>query len=232
MAEPRPGAATRTAGGPGAGPGADDDGSGSGVTRVPAAKPIGFHLTWDHGGVAEGAAGAEREPVDLDLGCFYWTVDGARGAVQSVGGSDAGPRSVDTAAGQRLLSLSSDQFEGGGEGERLVVERPGELSFLVLHTSIYRGAADFRDVGARVSVRSGNRRVIDVTLSSPAPGLDWCAVLVLGATGSRLHLASEERYFRSAYHADRHYGLGLRWEMGRKPTLHAGPSERNPDREG
>ncbi|MEL6981322.1 MAG: hypothetical protein AAFO29_02750 [Actinomycetota bacterium] len=203
--------------------------TGGGVTRVPGAKPISFHLTWsgsddrpdrssgDGVGEGEGGHGGPTGSVDLDLGCFYWTIHGDRGALQSVGSSGLEAPSVQTAAGDPLLRLSSDEFEGGGDGERLVVERPGDISFLVLHTSIYRGAADFREVGARVSVETGSRSITEVVLGSPAPGLDWCAVLVLGISGSRLHLANEERYFRSAFHADRHYGLGLRWEMGRKP---------------
>jgi tellurite resistance protein TerA len=197
----------------GAGP-ATGVGVGGGATPIPAGRPLRFELTWE--------AGRGERPVDLDIGCFYWATDGSRGAVQSVGGRGPDPRSATTADGRELLTLSSDRTDGGSDGERLVLHRPGSISFLVVHTSIYDGAADFREVGARISVRSGRRTLAGITLTSPAPGLDWCAVVVLGPDGPRLHLAHEERYFRSAFHADRHYGLGLSWGVGHKPG--PGPS--------
>lgn len=182
------------------------------AAQAPPGRPIRFELTWDR------ATGADETPVDLDIGCFYWSTDGQRGAVQAVGGRSGNPAPPPGPGGRDAIGLSADRTDGGADGERLTVHRPGRVSFLVVHASIYDGATDFRDLGAAVTVRSGRARLIDVTLSAPAPGLDWCAALVVGRAGSRLHVVREERYFRSAFHADRHYGLGLDWGVGHKPA--------------
>lgn len=176
-------------------------------TPVPGGRPVRFDLTWN--------PGDDGQAVDLDIGCFYWATDGGRGAIQTIDGDRGGGRRSRLEA-DRLMTLSSDRTEGGTGGERLTLRRPGSISFLVVHASIYRGAPDFRDLGAHVAVRSGNLALADLALDSPAPGLDWCAVLVMGAGDSGLHLVREERYFRSAFHADRHYGLGLDWNVGHK----------------
>lgn len=181
------------------------------VISVPVSKPLVFQLTWR-------ASEAQVDPVDMDIGCFYWARDQTRGAVQLVGRPVA-PEPANEARlanGKTLMSISEDQVSGGSAGEKLLIHQPGEISFLVVHVSIYSGASDFRSTGAKVEVASNDRPLAEVILNSRSPGLYWCAVLVLGSKAKRLFMAHEERYFQSAYHADRHYGLGQQWGLGKK----------------
>lgn len=182
--------------------------------QLPLTRPIGFRLDWepDSGG---------KTGADLDIGCLYWTDDGRRGAIQSVhpvSGDDADRRQARLVAdGVSIIELLSDDETGRSlDGENLILERPDLISFMVVFVSIYDGTSDFRRVGANVTVRRANRAVARAGLASPDPGLNWCAVLLMGRRDNKLLLVHEERYFLSAYHADQHYGFKLSWGLGTK----------------
>lgn len=176
-------------------------------------RPIGFRLDWEPD--SSGVTGA-----DLDIGCLYWTEDGRRGAVQSVRPvtEDADRRHTRLVAdGATVIELLSDDETGRSlDGENLILNRPDLISFMVVFVSIYDGTSDFRRVGANVTVRRASRAVARAGLASPDPGLNWCAVLLMGRRGNKLLLVHEERYFLSAYHADQHYGFKLSWGLGTK----------------
>ncbi len=186
----------------------------AGAITVRPRSSIRFNLNW-----IEGSAGAPTS--DLDIGCLFVLADGRRGAVQSVDRldrSDGGLTSVPDSDGNPLIDLDCDDLYGSRrQGETLTVLRPRAVSFMVLFVSIYRGSSDFRSVGATITVMNGSWKLGMTRLSAPPPGLNWCAVLTMGAHDGRTCLVSEERYFRSAYHADRHYGFGLLWRAGMKP---------------
>lgn len=119
--------------------------------------------------------------------------------------------------GETLIELGSDDETGEStEGENLIVYRPELLRFMVLFVSIYDGTTDFRRVGADVTIRRSNMVVARAGLSSPDPGLTWCALLLMGRMDDTALLVHEERYFLSAYHADQHYGFRLSWGLGTK----------------
>ena len=188
------------------------------MIRVRFGAPLRFSLDWSPPDPA-------HQPVDLDLCCLYRTVDDVRGAVQAVGREGGpGPPTSLVVDGEPVIELGRDDSAlGRPDGEHLVVHRPQHLAFLVVGVSIYGGATEFGSVGAVVTVHRGQRRLRTVELGSSAAGMNWCAVLVAGHHDRRLYLVAEERYFLSAYHADRHYGFGLSWGLGskhRSPTRH------------
>ncbi len=200
-------------------------------------SPLTFTLSW--------ASRRGGPPLDLDLGCLYLTDDHRRGALQTVRevGPGAGPSSGDSVGpwvltdgrGQPLAELVGDHPGHGGPadagtGETLIVHQPRRFRFLLVSVSIYGGSGDFTDVAAELTARSETRVVATSRLASPPPNLRWCAVLALGLHGGTTRLVPEERYFRSAFHADRHYGFGLRWRVGVKRPLRpeAGPPSGSP----
>jgi uncharacterized protein involved in tellurium resistance len=182
-----------------------------GVVSVPGTRRLSFELTWE-------PSRDPSEQVDMDIGCFYWAHDGSRGAVQSVTSpeSSSTPSRAMLVNGKPLLAIGRDEVAGGTAGEVLVLERTNSIRFMVVHVSIYSGAADFRSAGARIAVHTDADTLAYADLNSRSPGLHWCAAMILGAEGRKLFLVNEERYFQSAHHADRHYGLGTDWVLGRK----------------
>lgn len=179
----------------------------------PPDSPLRFALTWDNR--------QEPSPADLDLGCLYVIDDDRRGVVQPVRGIEPGAPELRTAVGvdgEPVIVLGADDRGGTATGgETLSVLQPRRVRFLVLFVSIYGGSRDFTEVGAVVTAQSDHRVEAVSRLSSPPPNLRFCSVLTLGRHGGANRLRHEERYFRSAYHADRHYGFGLRWRIGVKP---------------
>ena len=176
-------------------------------------SPLTFTLTW--------ASRVGGPPADLDLGCLYVTDDHRRGALQTVGVAGAGQpggRTLTDDRGQPIAELGRDDRAdtSSATGEVLTVHQPRRLRFLLVSVSIYGGSDDFTDVAAELTARSDQREVAMSRLASPPPNLRWCAAMVGGLHRGATHLLVEERYFHSAFHADRHYGFGLRWRVGVK----------------
>lgn len=179
-------------------------------------SPLTFTLTW--------ASRGGGPPVDLDLGCLYVTDDHRRGALQAVGVAGAEPPdrlALLDGRGHLIAELDADaratMGSDAGPGEVLTVHQPRRLRFFLVSVSIYGGSGDFADVTVELIGRSDQRVVVVSRLATPPPNLRWCAALVGGLHRGATEMILEERYFHSAFHADRHYGFGLRWRTGVKP---------------
>lgn len=186
-------------------------------------SPLTFSLTW--------ASRGGGPPVDLDLGLLYVTDDHRRGALQALGAAGAErpePLMLLDGRGRVIAELGADDRgagrPGAGTREVLTVHQPRRLRFLLVSVSIYGGSGGFTDVTVELTARSEQRDVIVSRLSTPPPNLRWCAAMVGGLHRGATELMLEERYFHSAFHADRHYGFGLRWRMGVKGAPVTGPA--------
>lgn len=180
--------------------------------------PVTFNLNW-------GVCGETPDATDLDLGCLYRCANPRAGAaaVQAVrpaaGAPTATPVSPPAEAQRQLVALDSDDRDGRTQGgETLTIIDPGQIEFAIVFASIYTGLSDFSRVGAKLTITFGDEDVALMRLANPDSALRWCAMVACGRDGDAFVIVSEERYFLSGLHADRHYGFGLEWVVGHKPA--------------
>jgi tellurite resistance protein TerA len=179
--------------------------------------PVTFNLNW-------GSGGDTPDATDLDIGCLYRCVNpkAAVGAVQAVRPAGLRP-ALGTSTGKPVqprndvAALDADDRDGRTRaGETLTLLDPGKLDFAIVFASIYQGVSDFSRVGATLTISFGGEDLALMRLANPDSGLRWCAMVACGKHGDRFVMVSEERYFLSGLHADRHYGFGLNWVVGHK----------------
>lgn len=151
------------------------------------------------------------QAADLDLGCFWQMKDGEKGMVQAIGGNFGSQHHAP------YITLDHDDRSGASaQGENLRIWRPDLLQRAIVVAFIYDGVANFRDVGANLTLRDPSGNELRLNLSNPQAGRSFCAIATIVNDGQRLVIKNEELYFSGHRECDHHYGLGFQWTAGRK----------------
>ena len=176
-------------------------------------QSIQVNLNWNQGGGNQrrGFLSGGSSAPDLDLGCFWELKDGSKGVIQPLG------KSFGSRTAPPFVFLDKDDQSGASsDGENLHVIRPAEIKRVMVFAMIYKGANDFTSVGARLGLRDQSGSETEIYLNNPDSNRTFCSVCLIEERDGEVTITKEERYFRGASDADKHYGFGFRWSAGRK----------------
>ncbi|MFF3753498.1 tellurium resistance protein [Streptomyces sp. NPDC002018] len=158
--------------------------------------------------------------VDLDLGCLVSFRDGGGTVVQALG--DA----YGSLTSWPYVALDQDDRTGASsDGETLRVSQEHRSLFrqLLFFVYVYEGAADFRHLGATVSVTAPGDAGCRILLDDSPAGATACAIALVTPDGNGLSVRREVRWFTPRWtmwiqqQIDRAYGFGLEWTHATKP---------------
>ncbi|MBD2336466.1 tellurium resistance protein TerA [Calothrix sp. FACHB-156] len=176
---------------------------------------VHVNLNWNQqshqsGGFFSKLLGANSSP-DLDLGCMYETVNGAKGVIQPLGGNFGAKNSPP------YIFLDKDDRTGAAsDGENMFIYRPDTIKRVMFFALIYQGAADFRSVGGRMFFKISNGEEIYLELNNPDANKPLCAAAMVSNLGNQVTILKEEKYFRGHEEADKNYRFGFNWVAGSK----------------
>ena len=178
-----------------------------------AIQPLHFNLNWNQGGQKRGFLASMRasNTPDLDLGCMFEMMDGAKGVIQPLGNS-FGSRDQPP-----YIFLDKDDRSGAAvDGENLYFTRPDLIRRAMVFAMIYEGAADFTSVGGHMTIKDQEGNETVVNLNNPDANRTFCSICTIATSGTSATITKEERYFRDARDADGYYQFNFRWTAGRK----------------
>ncbi|NBE54670.1 TerD family protein [Streptomyces boluensis] len=151
--------------------------------------------------------------VDLDLGCLYEMVDGAKGVVQPLGNFfgdlNAPP----------YVKLSGDDRFGSASGETIYVnlDHRESIKRLLVFVYIYDQTPAFDRTHAKVTLYPSNGPRIEIELDEHAPQARSCAVISMENVKGELVVRREVKFvYGFQAELDRLFGWGLQWGRGYK----------------
>ena len=157
---------------------------------------------------------AQRQGVDLDIGCLYEMTDGTRGAIQAFGEKFG---AYDQAP---YIQLSGDERTGDAEGhdEHLLVNgaRWNEIKRLLVYIYIYEGAPSWSQINPQIILDVPGEDDLVVTLGAHNDNLALCAVGGIENIRGGIKLTNYTEYFPGHAEMDRAFGFGLDWADGKK----------------
>lgn len=153
--------------------------------------------------------------VDLDLGCMYELVDGAKGVVQPLGNF------LGDLNGPPFVKLSGDDRFGSASGETVYInlDHREAIKRLLVFVYIYDETPAFDRTHAKVTLYPSSGPRIEIDLDERAPQARSCAVVTIENVKGELTVRREVKFvygFRTEL--DRLYGWGLQWGRGYKST--------------
>ncbi|QGV82769.1 tellurium resistance protein [Streptomyces ficellus] len=158
--------------------------------------------------------------ADLNLCCLATFTDGTPKVVQALG-EDFGSLTA-----WPYIRLDHDDRTGDssdGETLRVSLDRRDLFRRLLFFVYVYEGAADFRRLGATVTVTAPGGRAVRILLDDSPPGTTACAVALATPEGEGLALRREVRWFPARPDKTPHeqiddaYGFGVEWTRMSKP---------------
>ncbi|MGW5732341.1 MULTISPECIES: TerD family protein [Streptomyces] len=154
--------------------------------------------------------------VDLDLGCLYETVDGAKGVVQPLG-SFFGDLNAPP-----FVKLSGDDRFGSPSGETIYVnlDHRESIKRLLFFAYIYDQTPAFDRTHAKVTLYPSNGPRIEIDLDERQPQARSCAIFTLENVKDELVVRREVKFvYGFQAELDRLYGWGLQWGRGYKTKV-------------
>lgn len=156
-------------------------------------------------------------PLDLDLGCLYEFVDGAKGVVQALGNAFS---AVDRTTGATVIRLDRDDRSGaaaGGENLFIDLAHLERIRRVLVFALIYEGAANWAAADGVATLYPAGGPSVTIRLDDPRDGARICAIAALEPRGGAVQVRREVNYINGGQRAlDEAYGWGLRWTAGRK----------------
>ncbi|MGR8940392.1 MAG: TerD family protein, partial [Gammaproteobacteria bacterium] len=153
-----------------------------------------------------GLLGRKTEGIDLDLACLWEFQDGARGAVQALGGHFGNLQHFP------YIELDQDDRSGrsiGGETLRINGKYWPEFSRVLIFAFIYEGVPNWSHVDAVITIKSRNQPEIEVRLDSHRNDQFMCAIAMLENDNGKLRITKLIDYFSGHQQMDQAYGWGL-----------------------
>ncbi len=178
------------------------------------AKSFHINLQWDAVSSAPkgffgkllGGGGA-----DLDLGCFWRDKQGNQGVIQPIGGNFGSKSTIP------YIFLDKDDRTGAAQdGENMYILRPETIEKVLIFAMVYEGAANFRDVNARLTIRDDKGNEIFIPLATTDARRLFCAAALITNKNNALHFQKEERFFTQHKECDEFYDFGFHWVRGGK----------------
>ncbi|MEC4750527.1 TerD family protein [Methylomicrobium sp. Wu6] len=172
------------------------------------------NLNWNAVPVkSTGLFGRKAEGIDLDLACLWEFQDGARGAVQALGGHFGNLRQFP------FIELDQDDRSGrsvGGETMRINGSHWQEFSRVLIFAFIYEGVPNWSHVDAVITIKCKNQPAIEVRLDSHRNDQFMCAIAMLENVNGQLRITKLVDYFSGHQQMDHAYGWCLNYVAGSK----------------
>jgi tellurite resistance protein TerA len=172
------------------------------------------NLNWNAMPVkSTGLFGRRSEGIDLDLACLWEFQDGARGAVQALGGHFGNLQQFP------FIELDQDDRSGrsiGGETLRINGKYWPEFRRVLIFAFIYEGVPNWSHVDGVVTIKSKNQPDIEVRLDSHRNDQFMCAIAMLENIDGQLRITKLIDYFSGHQQMDHAYGWGLNYVAGSK----------------
>ncbi|MDD1612627.1 MAG: TerD domain-containing protein [Methylococcaceae bacterium] len=173
-----------------------------------------INLNWNAVPVkSTGLFGRKAEGIDLDLACLWEFQDGARGAVQALGGHFGNLQQFP------FIELDQDDRSGrsiGGETMRINGKSWHEFSRVLIFAFIYEGVPNWSHVDAVITIKCKNQPDIEVRLDSHRNDQFMCAIAMLENVNGQLRITKLVDYFSGHQQMDHAYGWGLNYVAGSK----------------
>ncbi len=157
--------------------------------------------------------GLFAKPIDLDLGCLYELKNGSIGVVQALGNRFGSLNSPP------YIALDGDDRTGasaGGENLRINGRMVSEIRRILVYTFIYDGIADWKGADGVVTVKCPGSPEIIVRMDEYRSKLGLCAIALLENVNDTLCVEKIVQFYKDQSYADRAFGWGLKWTVGRK----------------
>ncbi len=173
-----------------------------------------INLNWNAVPIkSTGLFGRKAEGIDLDLACLWEFQDGARGAVQALGGHFGNLQQFP------FIELDQDDRSGrslGGETMRINGKYWPEFSRVLIFAFIYEGVPNWSHVDAVITIKNQNQPDIEVRLDSHRNDQFMCAIAMLENISGQLRITKLVDYFSGHQQMDHAYGWGLNYVAGSK----------------
>ncbi|MDG4597086.1 MAG: TerD family protein [Candidatus Contendobacter sp.] len=175
---------------------------------------IVVNLNWNQGGGGKGFFGRlTSRKVDLDLGCLFKLRDGRAGAVQALGNSFG---SLQQPPYIQLMGDDRSGASAAGEFLRINGRHWDELDRLVAFALIYKGAPNWSETDAVVTIQTPDQPTLEIRLDSHRNDQRMCALVLLENQGGNIKVTKLVEYFQDHRYLDQAYHFGLRWVAGSK----------------
>lgn len=167
-----------------------------------------------------------RNPIDLDLGCFYELKDGGKTVIdglQFVNGL-GGQKDQLTKQGRYsdkpwIWHSGDDRGTNSSNGENILINPVGlkNIKRIIIYCFIYEGVAKWGETDAVVTVRVPNNPDVVVEMGKQYNSQKFCAIaeLIFNEEDS-ITVKKLITFHKGHGGCDREYEWGLKWKAGSK----------------
>ncbi|EIC21614.1 TerD family protein [Thiorhodovibrio frisius] len=151
--------------------------------------------------------------TDLDVGCLFELNNGAKSAVQALGGT------LGNYHQPPFIQLDADDRTGtstDGENLRINGQHWDQIRRVLIYAFIYEGAPNWAEADAVIRLQTPDQPEIEVRLDSHRNDRPMCAIALLENQGGAVKITKLVEYFRGHKDMDEAHRWGLDWVRGRK----------------
>ncbi len=180
------------------------DAQGFGKVRV--------NLNWNRQTQKSGFLSFGNKKVDLDVGCMFEMMNGAKGVVQALGNTFGNYQQPP------YISLEADDRTGAStQGENLLIngDHFDTIKRILVFAFIYEGVPNWAATDGVVTIHAPNQPPVEVRLDrSDSKGM--CAVAMIENVRGQLSVTKLVEYFHGHPDMDKWFGFGFNWKAGSK----------------
>ena len=151
--------------------------------------------------------------IDLDLGAYVRTKDGAQTIVQALGDTFGFLERF-----PYVKLMGDDRTGDQAEGEWIYIngDKIDLIDEIIIYTFIYEGVPNWSETDAEVKIQIDGQPEIGTRLTGRDNSLPMAAIARIANKGGVLRVERLDQYFRGHKDMDKAFGWGFRWEAGRK----------------
>lgn len=173
---------------------------------------VRINLNWNRQQQKGGFLGFGSKKTDLDIGCMFEMVNGAKGVVQALGNTFGNYHQPP------FIHLEADDRTGASQnGENLLINGDyfDTIKRVLVFAFIYEGAPNWAATDGVVTIHAPNQPPVEVRLDrSDSKGM--CAVAMIENIRGQLSVTKLVEYFHGHPDMDKWFGFGFKWQEGHK----------------
>lgn len=181
-------------------------------------------ITLDWSEKKNGLLSIFRNPIDLDLGCFFEMRDGSKMLIDGIQFSRGrgGNRDQQTRQGcytKAPFIWHYGDVRSGGSGETISVNPAGvnAIRRIIVYTFIYDGVARWSETDAVVRVNVPGMETVEVRMGQQSCEKKFCAIAQLDFNGDNSITVKKLVTFHNGHQdCDKIYGWGFSYSSGSK----------------
>ncbi len=173
---------------------------------------VRINLNWNRNPQKGGFLGFGSKKTDLDIGCMFEMVNGAKGVVQALGNTFGNYHQPP------FIYLEADDRTGASQnGENLLIngDHFDIIKRVLVFAFIYEGAPNWAATDGVVTIHAANQPPVEVRLDrTDSKGM--CAVAMIENIRGQLSVTKLVEYFHGHPDMDKWFGFGFKWQEGHK----------------